>query len=273
MREALAGFIAPDSADAELVRRIDFDRLPRHVAVIMDGNGRWAAQRNLSRIEGHKAGAAAVRETVEAAARIGLEVLTLYAFSRENWKRPPDEVAKLWRLLRDTLKKQDKVLQEHSLRLRVIGRRDGVPPPVRREMERVERETAGNRRMTVVLALNYGGRDEIVDAARALLREGADPATLDEAAFAGRLSTAGLPDPDLLIRTSQELRISNFLLWQCAYTELWFTPVLWPDFRRTHLLEAVADFQRRERRYGDVGSSRPAPAGAARPADPRPRKG
>ncbi len=255
MWESLDGFIHPGSEEAELVRLIDHDRLPRHVAVIMDGNGRWAKQKNLPRIEGHSAGSASVREIVETAARLGIRYLTLYAFSRENWKRPRPEVAKLWRLLRDYLIRDDKIFMEHDLRLQVIGQREGIPAPARRELDRVMSMTRANRRMTLVLALNYGGRTEILSAVRKIL---ADPAAqardLDEEAFSRRLYTSGMPDPDLLIRTSGEMRLSNFLLWQIAYTELWITPVLWPDFRKKHLLQAVIDYQKRDRRFGDVRS-------------------
>ena len=255
MQKHLEEFFRPGTEEHALLLKIDLGRLPRHVAVIMDGNGRWAEQRGLPRVEGHSAGAASVRETVEAAARLGLEYLTLYAFSRENWKRPRQEVGRLWRLLREHLGKEDSLLMENDLRLRVIGRREGIPRPALRELERVEELTKGNRRMTVVFALNYGARDEIVEAARRLLAEGRrDPGRLEEADFAARLYTAGMPDPDLLVRTSGELRVSNFLLWQIAYAEIHVTPVLWPDFRRKHLLEAVLDYQKRDRRFGDVRS-------------------
>ncbi|MDH4198398.1 MAG: isoprenyl transferase [Candidatus Aminicenantes bacterium] len=253
MRESLIGYIRPGGEEEALVRRIDFSRLPRHIAVIMDGNGRWARSRNLPRIEGHRAGSKAVREVVEAAARLGIQVLSLYAFSRENWKRPRAEVSRLWRLLREFLKREDKNLMKNAVRLRVIGRREDIPEAVVREFERVEALTRTNKRLTVALALNYGGRTEIVDAARRLLTAGSVlPAELDEERFARYLYTDGLPDPDLLIRTSGEMRISNFLLWQIAYAEIWITPVFWPDFRCLHLLQAILDFQGRERRFGDI---------------------
>jgi undecaprenyl diphosphate synthase len=249
----LKGFIKPGSVEDELVRRIDFERLPLHIAVIMDGNGRWAKQRNLPRIEGHRAGSKSVREVVEAGARLGIKVLSLYAFSKENWKRPKKEVSLLWKLLEEYLKKEDKVLVENRIRLRAIGQLEGLPASVRRELVRVEALTAANDRMTVCLALNYSGRAEIVDGVRRLLAErGPDPVVLDEATFARTLYTAGLPDPDLLIRTSGELRVSNFLLWQIAYAEIWVTQELWPDFRTRHLLQAVIDYQKRERRFGAV---------------------
>jgi undecaprenyl diphosphate synthase len=253
MFEGLEGYIVPGSEEEALVRRLDISRLPRHVAVIMDGNGRWARERGLARIDGHKAGSDSVSEVVEASARLGIKVLSLFAFSKENWKRPRQEVTRLWALLREYLKKDGRVLYENDLRLMVLGQRDGIPRAVLGELERFEAKTRDNRRMTVALALNYGGRAEIVDAVKGLLRErGADPEGLTEDTFARRLYTASLPDPDLLIRTSGEMRISNFLLWQIAYTEIWFTPVLWPDFRKRHLLEALCEYQTRERRFGDV---------------------
>jgi undecaprenyl diphosphate synthase len=249
----LKGFIKPGSIEDELVRRVDFGRLPAHVAVIMDGNGRWAKLRNLPRVEGHRAGSKSVREIVEAAARLGIRVLSLYAFSKENWKRPAREVALLWKLLEDYLRKEDKVLVKNRVRLRMIGQPDGIPAAARRELERVEALTASNERMTVCLALNYSGRAEIMDGVRRLLAEpDLDPAALNEAAFSRVLSTAGLPDPDLLIRTSGELRVSNFLLWQIAYAEIWVTPEFWPDFRTRHFLQALIDYQKRERRFGAV---------------------
>jgi len=253
MFESLEGYIEPGSEEDDLVRRLDLSKLPRHVAVIMDGNGRWAKKRGLSRIEGHRAGSDSVREVVEASARLGIKVLTLYAFSKENWKRPRREVSELWSLLRDYLKKNGRVLMENDLRLLVIGQKEGIPKIVLKELERVERETAGNGRMSVVLALNYGGRSEIIDAVKKIVREKeAAPDKLTEDSFSAHLYTASLPDPDLLIRTSGELRVSNFLLWQIAYAEIWTTPVLWPDFRKKHLFQALIEYQRRERRFGDI---------------------
>jgi len=253
MEKHLEEFFPPGTEEGRLLLQVDIDRLPRHIAVIMDGNGRWAAGRGLPRVEGHRAGSASVHEIVEASARLGIGVLTLFAFSSENWKRPRPEVGRLWRLLREKLTKEDGLLVRNDIRLRVIGRREGIPTLVLKEVERVEALTRENRRMTLVVALNYGGRAEIVDAARRILRDKRiSPAKLDEKAFAAHLSTEGLPDPDVLIRTSGELRISNFLLWQIAYAEIIVTPVLWPDFRRKHLLEAVLEFQKRERRFGDV---------------------
>jgi undecaprenyl diphosphate synthase len=253
MDETLEGFIKPGSEEELLVKQLDFSRLPQHVAVIMDGNGRWAKKRRLPRIEGHRAGSESVREVVETCGRLGIKFLTLYAFSKENWKRPKKEVATLWRLLEEYLKKEDKVLVENKFRLRVIGQTNSIPFSVRRELERVEELTKNNERLTIVLALNYGGRAEIVDAVRKIVKEiGFESDGLDEEKFSGYLYTADIPDPDLLIRTSGELRVSNFLLWQIAYSEIWITKELWPDFRKKHLLQALIDFQKRERRFGDI---------------------
>ncbi|MCX6570229.1 MAG: isoprenyl transferase [Candidatus Aminicenantes bacterium] len=258
MLKKLEEYFPPGTEEHDLLLKIDLRRLPGHVAVIMDGNGRWAQQRGLSRAEGHNAGSASVREVVEASARLGIEFLTLYAFSRENWKRPRLEVGQLWRLLREYLGKEDKLLIENDIRMRVIGRKAGIPRPVLRELERVEEMTRTNCRMTLVIALNYGGRSEIVDAVRRILEEGQlGPGDLDEKEFAAHLYTEGIPDPDLLIRTSGELRVSNFLLWQIAYTEIYVTPVLWPDFRKRHLLEAVLEYQKRDRRFGDIHAGTP----------------
>lgn len=254
---ALADVLAavpPGSADEALANKIDFDRLPRHVAVIMDGNGRWAAARHLPRVEGHRAGIDAVRDTVETSARLGLSVLTLYAFSMENWKRPVTEVSALMSLLRHYLRAELRTLLRNNIRFHVIGQLDRLNADVREELQAAEARTAGNTGMIFNIALSYGGRAEIVEAARAALREGIAPEALDESRFAGFLSTAGQPDPDLLIRTSGEMRVSNFLLWQIAYAEIWVTDTLWPDFRARHLLEAVTEYQKRDRRYGAVSS-------------------
>jgi undecaprenyl diphosphate synthase len=241
------------SPEELLARQIDADRLPAHVAIIMDGNGRWAAQRHLPRVEGHRAGIASVRETVETSARLGIPVLTLYAFSIENWKRPRAEVAALMALLRRYLRSELHMLLEHGIRFKVIGRKDALAPEIQRELSEAEARTAAHTGMQFNIALNYGGRAEIVDAVRRALAAGIPPEEIDEARFAGLLYTAGQPDPDLLIRTSGELRVSNFLLWQIAYAEIWVTDTLWPDFRARHLLDAIVDFQKRERRYGGIG--------------------
>ncbi len=253
MQNRLEGFIQPGSEEEALFRQLDLSQIPRHVAVIMDGNGRWAKKRNLPRIEGHRAGAKAVQEAVESCARLGVKILTLYAFSKENWKRPKKEVATLWKLLEEYLKKEDKALVENKFRLKVIGQKERIPASTLRELERVEELTKRNDQLVVVLALNYGGRAEIVDGVKKILREKElDADSLTEEKFAQFLYTAHLPDPDLLIRTSGELRISNFLLWQIAYSEIWITDELWPDFRRKHFLQALIDYQKRERRFGDI---------------------
>jgi len=253
MLDNLKDFIKPGSEEEKLVKQIDFSRLPTHVAVIMDGNGRWAKKRKLPRLEGHRAGARSVREVVETCARLGIKYLTLYAFSKENWKRPKKEVATLWRLLEDYLKKEDKTLVKNKFRLMIIGQREGVPFSARRELERVEKLTKHNQRMTIVLALNYGGRTEIVDSVKKILREkNVDIDSLDEKKFSHYLYTGHLPDPDLLIRTSGEMRVSNFLLYQIAYSEIWITQEYWPDFSKKHMLQALVDYQKRERRFGDI---------------------
>jgi undecaprenyl diphosphate synthase len=243
--------------DEALVRQIQFDRLPVHVAVIMDGNGRWAAQRHLPRVEGHRAGIDAVRDTVETAARLGIRVLTLYAFSVENWKRPASEVSTLMLLLKRYLRSELNTLLKNDIRFRVIGRIEELAPDIREELQGATDRTASNKGMLFNIALNYGGRAEIVDAARRAMQSGLRPEDLDEQRFADFLYTAGQPDPDLLIRTSGEMRVSNYLLWQIAYAEIYVTETLWPDFRRRHLVEAVLAFQKRERRYGGIS---PTPA-------------
>jgi undecaprenyl diphosphate synthase len=229
---------------------------PAHVAIIMDGNGRWATSRGLPRVAGHREGVKAARAIVRAADAIGLRYLTLYAFSTENWSRPEDEVTMLMRLLEESIYRELPDLMGNNVRLRVIGRTTGVPLPVRRGLEHVVAETAKNTGLNLLVAFNYGGRDELLDAFRALARRvqagELAPDTISEAHVSGALYTDGVPDPDLLIRTSGEMRVSNFLLWQIAYTELWVTPTLWPDFGPTDLYRAVADFQRRSRRFGGV---------------------
>ena len=244
--------------EMQILRSLDLARLPRHVAIIMDGNGRWAGRRHLPRVAGHRAGIASVRDVVEASARLGLEAITLYAFSKENWKRPHAEVETLMQLLREYLRRELETLQKNRIRFRVIGAIEELVAPVREELERGMAATSGNDGLLFNIALSYGGRAEIVEACRRLLSEAAsgrvDPASLDEATFARFLYTAGVPDPDLLIRTSGELRVSNFLLWQIAYAEIWVTETLWPDFRRRELFRAIADFQKRNRRYGGIGA-------------------
>jgi len=251
----LAGLTVKGSPEEHLVAQIDFERLPRHIAIIMDGNGRWARTRNLPRVAGHRAGIAAVRDVVEASARLGFQVLTLYAFSVENWKRPDTEIVALMGLLKHYLRLELKTLLRNNIRFHVIGQRDRLSPDIRDELQMAEARTRGNTGMIFNIALSYGGRAEIVDAARRAIREGCDPDTLDETTFASFLYTAGQPDPDLMIRTSGEMRVSNFLLWQIAYAEIWVTETLWPDFRRRHLLEAVVAYQKRDRRYGGIKPS------------------
>ena len=241
----------PSSPEAQLLERIDSDKLPRHIAVIMDGNGRWAKQRKLPRVAGHRAGIEAVRAVVETAARLPISVLTLYAFSAENWKRPRSEVSMLMKLLKEYIRKELSTIHENDIRFLTVGRIDELPDSVQKELRLAEEETRENKGTKMVVALNYSGRLELVDAFNKLLQDGvADPISEDD--IEKCLYTVGLPDPDLMIRTSGEMRVSNFLLWQIAYAEIYVTEVLWPDFRGIHLLEAVLEFQQRERRYGGI---------------------
>lgn len=258
--QALFEALTPGSEDWLLARQLDPRRLPAHIAVIMDGNGRWAKRRKLPRIAGHKAGVQPVRTTVEVCAQLGIQSLTLYAFSLENWKRPLAEVEMLWRLLRFYLRREVSELNSNNVRLQAIGRLDLLPEVVQRELRDAIARTRTNTGLQLNLAIAYGGRQEIVDAVNQLLddaRRGGNLDTLqvDEETLSARLYTAGLPDPDLLIRTSGEMRISNFLLWQIAYAELHVTDVLWPDFNRQALLRAVHEYQQRDRRFGGVGVS------------------
>ena len=252
----LSRLAAPGSAEELLVRRLDLQRLPRHVAVIMDGNGRWAKSRSLPRVEGHRAGIQSVKDTVEAAGDLGLQALTLYAFSVENWKRPRYEVWTLMNLLKEYVRLELETLVKNDVQLQVVGRWRELDPSVVATLERAMASTAHCRGMRLNIALNYSGRCEIVDACRAIVADWAagKRADIDEETLGRYLYTAGLPDPDLLIRTSGEMRVSNFLLWQIAYSEIWVTQTLWPDFRRRELFEAILDYQRRERRYGGVPS-------------------
>ena len=232
------------------------DQLPRHVAIIMDGNGRWAVGRGQPRIFGHRQGIRSVRSVVEEGCRLGLDQLTLYCLSVENWKRPPRELEFLLRLLRHFLVVETNELMEQKVRLTTIGRRDGLPPKVLREIDRATAATAENTGMTLCLAINYGGRTEIADAARRIAEEvqagRLEPASVDESLFARYLTTAGMPDPDLLIRTAGEMRLSNYLLWQVSYAELWVTETLWPDFRGDHLLAACVAYSGRKRKFGGL---------------------
>jgi len=253
--EQLLAWIPAGSPDEQLARQVNFEQLPAHIAIIMDGNGRWAAQRHLPRVEGHRAGIDSVRDVVETSARLGIDVLTLYAFSVENWKRPRAEVNTLMMLLKRYIRLELNTLLQHNIRFQVIGRPEELSPDVQDELEIGIAKTAKNSGMLFNIALNYGGRAEIVDAARRAIASGVSADALDEARFSSLLYTAGQPDPDLLIRTSGEMRISNFLLWQIAYSEIWVTETLWPDFRRRDLLDAVVAYQKRDRRYGGIKPS------------------
>ncbi len=257
--QALVDSLQPEDKDWDLAQALDPARLPAHIAIIMDGNGRWAGRRRLPRVAGHQAGVGPVRSTVETCARLGVKVLTLYAFSVENWKRPRAEVETLWRLLRYYLRQELPELQKNDIRLQAIGRLEALPGQVRRELDSAVEQTSANRGLIVNLAINYGGRAEIVDAVNAILEVARVEGSLaslkiDEELIAANLYTACSPDPDLLIRTSGEMRISNFLLWQIAYAELYVTETLWPDFTRRDLLQAVLAYQKRDRRYGGLSA-------------------
>jgi undecaprenyl diphosphate synthase len=256
MKELLQA-LTPGERDWRVASQLDPKRLPAHIAIIMDGNGRWAKQRNLPRIMGHKAGVTAVRTTVETCAQLGIEALTLYAFSVENWKRPRHEIEGLWRLLRFYLRNELSALMRNDIQFVAMGRLESLPDMVQNEIQSVMNKTAANRGMRLNLAINYGGRTELIDAVNAIIENAKLEGNLEaleitEENIGSHLYTAGLKDPDLLIRTSGEMRISNFLLWQIAYAELYVTDTLWPDFKRTDLLEAVFDFQNRERRFGGL---------------------
>ena len=230
------------------------DRIPQHIAIIMDGNGRWAQAQGLGRIEGHRAGIESVRSVLRGAEELSLRYLTLYAFSSENWGRPQDEVRELMRILEQYLVEEIDEVMENGIRIRAIGRLEQLPPQTRKQVEDAIEKTAGNDTLDLVFALSYGGRSEIVDAARRIARAAAagevDPHAIDEKLFSSYLYEPEIPDPDLLIRTGAESRVSNFLLWQIAYTEIYTTQRMWPDFRKEHLIEAVRDYQSRERRFG-----------------------
>ena len=237
---------------------LDRSRLPRHVAVIMDGNGRWAARRGLSRLQGHRVGKESVRAIVETSREIGIEYLSLFAFSTENWGRPPREVDGLMKLLRRYLASELDKMMKHEIRLRAIGNTRRLPPTVREALRSAIAATKNNKKMTVVLAVSYSGRDEMVQTMRRLARRvqrgELDPACITDAVVEDHLETAGIPDPDLLIRTSGEMRVSNFYLWQIAYSELYVTDTLWPDFREHEFREVLAYYQRRQRRFGRTGA-------------------
>jgi len=262
------GPVTPE--EACLLEKLDLGRLPRHVAVIMDGNGRWAQKRHLPRIAGHRSGTQSARTTIETCARLKIEALTLYAFSVENWRRPKTEIDFLMALLREYLRKEMPLLQKNAIRMRFLGRIDELPAGVQNDVRDAMEKTAGNKGMVLCVALNYGGRAEIVDAMNAILseRNGHHGAShkITEEQLSRHLYTDGLPDPDLLIRTSGEMRVSNFLLWQIAYAEIFVTETLWPDFNRARLLEALLEFQKRERRYGGIREGEPSDERPARAA-------
>ncbi len=260
---------AMTAEEAYLWEKLDLTRLPRHVAVIMDGNGRWARKRHLPRIAGHRSGTQSARTTIETCARLKIEALTLYAFSVENWRRPKTEIDFLMALLREYLRKEMPLIQKNEIRMRFLGRLDELPTAVQKDAREAMEKTAGNTGMVLCVALNYGGRAEIVDAMNAILSERKGHAAsnkITEEQLSRHLYTDGLPDPDLLIRTSGEMRVSNFLLWQIAYAEIFVTETLWPDFNRARLLEALLEFQKRERRYGGIGEGEPSDEKPARAA-------
>jgi undecaprenyl diphosphate synthase len=250
-----------DKKEAEIYLRLDPERLPKHIAIIMDGNGRWARKRHLPRVAGHRAGVTSVRYTVECASRIGIPSLTLYAFSEENWKRRPrTEVDFLMKLLSRYLKQEVPTLHKNNVRLQYIGRLHELPKSVQEKMDWAREETSRNTGMLLTLALNYSARSELVDAFQSMLRVaanngGIEHLKIDEDVISQHLYTSHLPDPDLVIRTSGEMRLSNFLLWQLAYAEIYVTSTLWPEFRGVHLLEGIAEYQKRERRYGGLNES------------------
>jgi len=262
------GPVTPE--EASLLEKLDLGRLPRHVAVILDGNGRWAQKRHLPRIAGHRSGTQSARTTIETCARLKIETLTLYAFSVENWRRPKTEIDFLMALLREYLRKEMPLIQKNNIRMRFLGRMDELPAGVQNDVRDAMEKTAGNKGMVLCVALNYGGRAEIVDAMNAILSErnghGTSEDKVTEEQLSQHLYTEGLPDPDLLIRTSGEMRVSNFLLWQIAYAEIFVTETLWPDFNRARLLESLLEFQKRERRYGGIREGEPSDEKPARAA-------
>jgi len=255
MLKNFEGHLDKNSEEYKLLLEILKEKLPIHIAIIMDGNGRWAKRRGLERIEGHKAGIDAVREIVETSARLGIKYLTLYAFSVENWKRPKKEVLQLMGLLKRYLREELPLLLKNNVRLRTIGRIEQLDSTIRKLISHAEKQSAKNSGLNLNIALNYGGRIEIVDAFKSILKsygENLTPSMIDEKFISRHLYLPDVPDPDLLIRTSGELRVSNFLLWEIAYTELYFTSVLWPDFNTRELFLAIKDFQNRERRFGGI---------------------
>jgi undecaprenyl diphosphate synthase len=260
----LPATLGPVTAEeSSFLERLDLTRLPRHIAVIMDGNGRWAQKRHLPRVAGHSAGTQSARTTIETCARLHIEALTLYAFSVENWRRPKAEIEFLMQLLREYLRKEMPLIQRNNIRMRFLGRTEDLPAAVQKDTREATEATASNSGMVLSIALNYGGRAELVDAVNAILAarhnsSSVTPPLVTEDEITRHLYTADLPDPDLLIRTSGEMRVSNFLLWQIAYAEIFVTETLWPDFNRARLLEALLDFQKRERRYGGIDADSPA---------------
>ena len=254
--DELLAWLPPGSPEEALARQVNFEQLPAHIAIIMDGNGRWAAQRHLPRVEGHRAGINAVRDVVETSARLGVDVLTLYAFSTENWKRPEAEVSMLMALLKRYLRVELGTLLQNNIRFRVIGRKQDLSLDIQQELADAEARTSANTGLLFNIALNYSGRAEITDAVRRMIESGISTRDVTEQRVSDFLYTAGQPDPDLLIRTSGEMRVSNFLLWQIAYAEIWVTDTFWPDFRARHLLEGILEFQKRDRRYGGLKPSR-----------------
>ncbi len=239
-------------AKDKLLDDIDIDKLPVHIAIIMDGNGRWAQKSGLNRIRGHRAGVETIREIVTFSAEIGIKYLTMYAFSVENWGRPKHEVNMLMRLLEEYLEKELTTFKRNNIKFNTIGFTEELPLRVRELIMRDKEETKNNSGLVLTLALNYSGRSEITDAIKRIIKDKINPDELSEQTVSKYLFTNDIPDPDLLIRTSGEMRISNYLLWQISYTELWITPILWPDFRKKYLIEAIKEYQKRERRFGKV---------------------
>jgi len=248
--------VLPDAAPLSILPDVPPERIPRHIAIIMDGNGRWARERNLPRASGHRVGAESIIDIIEESGRVGVEVLTLFSFSSENWKRPDDEVDALMGLSLQYMRSERQRLIDRNIRFVPIGRREGLPADVLCEMDATSQATSHCTGATLCVAMNYGGRTEIVDAVRSIAKQSAagslDPDSIDDSVIESNLYTAGLPEPDLLIRTSGEMRISNFLLWQISYAEIHVTDVLWPDFRASQLHDAIRDYARRDRRFGGV---------------------
>ncbi len=252
MKPELESLFDARSPEYELLKKINFDALPCHIAIIMDGNGRWARQRNLPRVRGHEKGAEALRRIAEFCVKLGIKYLTAFAFSKENWSRPREEVSFLMELLKEYLRNEKEVLMRNNIKLRIAGDVEELPQDIRDQLKDVMEATSKNDGMVFIIALNYSGRAEILRAVRKILEQGLSPDEVDEETFRKFLYVPEAPYPDLLIRTSGEQRISNFLLWEIAYTELYFTKVLWPDFSEKHLLEAILDYQKRERRFGRI---------------------